>query len=447
VSYREHIITRLEEKKADYVNYKFSVIENDAFKTFFDLAQELDSIRDFYTLCVMITRTFFGLESRLYVYNIRSNSFVLAALTTGDKYEIGEPMPETITASNGTSITESGSLVLTVRGKKLPREQLPIPGDGDVLGFLEVFSPEGFDDHIKFFFEKYANRIGFNLHNRLLVIKNIEHLKFIQTLVADIEHNVIVPNMVYKLYLRRLNREILKSRDIESLLDDIVKAGACTPEEIESALGYLKEINEGLAIQEKNLAQHHKNMSLFIETLFRESHFDQGHLVLKTKKCNIKKDVIEPQLERYRERFIERGISVDDRTSFIPDEEMISVVDVGLIAQVFANLFSNALKYAREVEIEGERHKYIAYGYEVIKDIFGPGRDGVKYNVFSTGPHIAPEDREHIFEEGYRTQEAQEIRGTGHGLAFIKNVIELHKGVVGYEPTTRGNNFYIIIPR
>ena len=253
--------------------------------------------------------------------------------------------------------------------------------------------------------------------------------------------------MIYKLYLRRLNREILKSRDVESLLDDIAKAGTDSRDEIESVQRYLGEINEGLTMQEENLAKHHSNMSLFIETLFRESHFDQGRLILKTKKCNIKKDVIEPQLDRYRERFSERGILVDDRMSFIPDEEVIGVVDVGLIAQVFANLFSHALNYAKEVEISGDRLKYIAYGHEVIKEFFGPGRDGVKYNVFSTGPHIAPEDREKLFEEGFRADDAKEIRGSGHGLAFIKNVIELHNGKVGYEPTDRGNNFFIILPR
>ncbi len=447
MGYREHIIDRLEEKKADYVSYKFSVIENDAFKTFFDLAQELDNVQDYYTLCVMITQIFFGLESRLYVFDIKRNSFVLAAQTKENEKKPGKPLPGYIKTSDRAYLTEKGSLILTIRGKEILREQFPVPGDGDVIGFLEVFPSDGFDDHMMFFFEKYANRIGFNLHNRLLVIKNIEHLKFIQSLVADIEHNVIVPNMIYKLYLRRLNREILNSRDVESMLDDISKSGTCSPDEIESILRYLREINEGLSIQEENLAKHHSNMSLFIETLFRESHFDQGRLILKTKKCNIKKDVIEPQLDRYRERFSERGILVDDRMSFIPDEEVIGVVDVGLIAQVFANLFSNALKYAKEVEIAGERFKYIAYGHEVIKDFFGPGRDGVKYNVFSTGPNIALEDRERLFEEGFRTEDAKEIRGSGHGLAFIKNVVELHKGKVGYEPTDRGNNFFIILPR
>ena len=36
--------------------------------------------------------------------------------------------------------------------------------------------------------------------------------------------------------------------------------------------------------------------------------------------------------------------------------------------------------------------------------------------------------------------------GTGHGLAFVKQVVEIHGGVAGYEATEEGNNFYFILP-
>jgi signal transduction histidine kinase len=298
-----------------------------------------------------------------------------------------------------------------------------------------------------FFFEKYANRIGFRLHNKFLVEKNVEHLKFIRSLVADVEHNIIVPNMVYKLFLRRLRGKVTKNIEIEDSLSKCLAGERCDSQVMQGLLKELVDVNEGLTGELENLEKHYKNMSLFIETLFRKSHFDQGHLTLRTKECNMKKDVVLPQLERYIEQLKKAGVSVDDRLSGIPEEEIINVVDVGLIAQVYANLFSNALKYTREVEILGHQKKYIAYGHQIMKDFFGQGKDGVKYNVFSSGPHLAPEERQKLFEEAYRASNATNVPGTGHGLAFVKNVIELHGGVVGYEAVDYGNNFYFILPK
>jgi signal transduction histidine kinase len=39
-----------------------------------------------------------------------------------------------------------------------------------------------------------------------------------------------------------------------------------------------------------------------------------------------------------------------------------------------------------------------------------------------------------------------DVPGTGHGLSFIRLVVEMHGGQVGYEPTPEGNNFFFILP-
>jgi signal transduction histidine kinase len=40
----------------------------------------------------------------------------------------------------------------------------------------------------------------------------------------------------------------------------------------------------------------------------------------------------------------------------------------------------------------------------------------------------------------------QNHKGTGRSLYFVRNVIETHGGMVGYEPTHEGNNFYFVLP-
>jgi signal transduction histidine kinase len=207
-------------------------------------------------------------------------------------------------------------------------------------------------------------------------------------------------------------------------------------------------VNQVLTDEFTNIDKHHRNFSLFLESLFRRSHFEQGRFIPQTRRCNFKKEVIDPQLDRFIERFRLKGIEIDSRLGGVPDETMEVVVDVGLIAQVYANLFSNALKYASTVYDEaGVPRKFIAFGREVLKTFFGPGKDGIKFNVFSTGPHVPPEEREVIFDEGYRGSHGRGEPGTGHGLSFVKSVVRIHGGVVGYEATHLGNNFYFILPK
>jgi signal transduction histidine kinase len=445
----EHILERIESKKLDYIQYNFTQTENSALKTFFDLAQEFDEIGDLYLLCVGIPKGYFGLNARLYVIEPRFNDFRLVAKTEEGAERLHIPPPPEIRAHERPFYTGNNSLLLTIRGKRPLMDQLPFSTSDDVLGLMEVYPVHHLDQHRELFFEKYANRIGFNIHNRFLVEKNREHLRFIRTLVADIEHNIIAPNMVYRLYLKHLRRKIMKNIELEKLFSQcLLEKAGCGEDLAKPLLDEMSEVNAGLLEELENMEKHYRNMSLFLETLFRRSHFDKGRLTPRKKPCNMKKDVVQPQLERFTNQFREMGISIDDRLSGIPDEEVISVVDIGLIAQVYANLFSNALKYTEEITTyEGEKKKYISYGREVIKDFFGSGKDGIKYNVFNTARHIPPEERERIFEDEYRGSNAASKPGTGHGLAFIRNAVEIHGGVVGYEPTQYGNNFYFILPQ
>ena len=442
-----YILERIESKKLDFTEYDFAQTESNALTTFFDLAQEFESIEDFHKLCIAIPKVFFNLDARLYLIDPKINELELISKTEEDGYELRTPPTHDVMPNDYPYYTNNNSLILTIRGKKLLIDQLPFTTKDDVLGLLEIYPVTNLSPHQELFFEKYANRIGFNIHNRFLFEKNIEHLRFIRFLVADIEHNIIAPNIAYRFFLRHLRKKIVKNVEIEKLLTGYSLKESIDEMTLEHLLAELTENNRGLMEELENIEKHYKNMSLFLETLLRRSHFDKGHLTLLTKPCNMNKDVVQPQIDRFIEQFEKMGISIDDRFSGIPDEEVISVVDVGLIAQVYANLFSNALKYTEEViTYTDERKKNIAYGREVIKDYFGQGKDGIKYNVFSTGPHINPEEREKIFEDEYRGSNVLNRPGTGHGLSFIKNAVEIHGGTVGYEATQYGNNFFFILP-
>jgi len=442
------ILDRIDEKKRDYALYNFKQTENNALTTFFDLAQEFDSLEDFCNLCVAIPKGFFDLDAKLYLIDPKTNDLSLTAATEDAGYQLHTPPLYEIVPDENLFYTSTKHLALIIRGKSMLIDQLPFKTKDDILGILEVYPADHLGPHNELFLEKYANRIGYNIHNKFLIEKNIEHLKFIRSLVADIEHNIIAPNIIYKLFLKHMRRKIEKNIALEKEIGEYVINDAAGEELMEDLRSELNEINRGLLEELENIEKHYKNTSLFLETLLRRSHFDKGRLTLITKKCYMNRDVVQPQLDRFQDRFKRIGISVNYQVSGIPDQETISTVDVGLMAQVYANLFSNALKYTEEITTEsGEKKKYISYGHEIIRDYFSPGKDGIKYNVFSTGPHIPAEERARIFDDEYRGSNVLTKPGTGHGLAFIKVAVELHGGIAGYEPTQYGNNFYLILPR
>lgn len=442
----ERVIERIASKQQDYARYDFSAAENDALKTFFDLSQEFTELEDFFALCVGIPKTYFGLNARFYLMHEKLGRLALVAQSDEAELPPQAAPPDGEWGNTEGPVLCDGRLLVGVRGKSFLMDELPFRTHDGLIGLLEVFPIVAEEEHRIFFLRKFGNRIGYNLHNKFLAIKNEQHLKFIRTLVMDIEHNIIVPNMIFRLYLRQLKARLQQNTMVEEQFRALLGTGA-SASDLQTLLAALAEVNQGLSAEFEHIDRHYTDMSLFLETLLRRSHFDQGRLIPRTKLCNLKREVVVPQLDRFRDQFADRGIRIDDRFSGLPDEELIGVVDVGLLSQVYANLFSNAMKYTEAIITEsGQPAKYISYGREILPNYYGEGCDGVKYNVFSTGSHLAPEEREHIYDEGVRAANATDQPGSGHGLSFVRNVIEIHGGVVGYEPTEYGNNFYFILP-
>lgn len=442
----ELIRKRIREKKGNYARYNFSEIQSNALKTFFDLAQEYETLQNLYRVCVEVPKEYFDLETRLYLISL-ANNLKLVCSSTKD-LDLEESDSNAAVRVENQAYQANDSYIFPIKGNRLLVERLPFYAKDELIGMLEVYPATRLTDRDRFFLQKYANRIGYNINAKIVWQQNIDHIKFINNLVADIEHNVITPNIYYKLFFKNLQKKITQCQRLEKRLAEALSQ---LPLENRGNLNPLLDELDELATQMnrdyEQVYQHYKNTSLFLETLFRRGHFEQGQWVLRRRHINFNKDIIAPQLEHYYKQLQDRGIEIDNRMGGIPDEDIELNVDGGLIAQVYANLFSNAIKYTQEVvNAEGHKVKRMAFGRERRDDYLGKGKCGVKFNVFTTGPHLSPKDATRVFDEGYRGANAVDNPGTGRGLHFIKSVIEVHGGVAGYEPVTGGNNFYFILP-
>ena len=110
--------------------------------------------------------------------------------------------------------------------------------------------------------------------------------------------------------------------------------------------------------------------------------------------------------------------------------------DATALRMLLSNLVSNAVKYNRpggEVWIRGEADE-----------------DTVSLSVVDTGVGIAPEDREHVFEEFYRGTGKSTVGkgGTGMGLPICKKITEELGGRITLSSRPGdGSTFTVVLPR
>ena len=109
--------------------------------------------------------------------------------------------------------------------------------------------------------------------------------------------------------------------------------------------------------------------------------------------------------------------------------------DADRIAQVLANLLTNANKYAQE-------------GTEVGLAATLVGQE-IEFAVSDNGPGLGEEELDHVFDRFWRAQsgETQEVGGTGLGLAIAKSLVELHGGAISANSSQgEGATFRFVLP-
>ncbi|MDP4302726.1 sensor histidine kinase [Leptothrix discophora] len=133
----------------------------------------------------------------------------------------------------------------------------------------------------------------------------------------------------------------------------------------------------------------------------------------------------------------EKGLALD--LDLAADLPATLVCDELRLKQVLNNLMSNALKFTREgrVTLSAETAETA-------------GRPVIRLHVSDTGPGIAPELHELIFER-FRQADARishEHGGTGLGLALARALAELMGGTLGVDSAPgRGARFTLTLPR
>ena len=142
-------------------------------------------------------------------------------------------------------------------------------------------------------------------------------------------------------------------------------------------------------------------------------------------------EALEHGVVMVRERAANNGVQLT--LDLAPDVGTVQA-DERRVRQVVFNLLSNAVKFTPE-------------GGKVVVASERVGGD-VQVSVRDTGPGIADEDRERIFEEFQQTDVgSSQGEGTGLGLALSRRLVELHGGRIWVESELgHGSRFVFSLP-
>ena len=178
----EQVIQRVREKSVSYDQYNFSSRYNDFLKAFFDLCQEYDSLADFIRVCIAVPLEMTGLPCALYLVEEKTRKLQLVCDSERGVLESPEEPPTKIHLQSEAYESE-GSYIVPIYSRTIFHSP---PEDADsedwftlegfsrqnrIFGMFEVKQLDALTASDKFFFQKYCNRIGYNLHNRLILIQ------------------------------------------------------------------------------------------------------------------------------------------------------------------------------------------------------------------------------------------------------------------------------------
>jgi signal transduction histidine kinase len=120
-----------------------------------------------------------------------------------------------------------------------------------------------------------------------------------------------------------------------------------------------------------------------------------------------------------------------------PPEYQLIVGARRRLRQVFSNLLSNAIKFSPEGQ------SLIFRGWDE--------PDALVFQIEDKGMGIPKRDLPYIFEDFFRSRNAEEVAGAGLGLSVAKAIIDAHDGQIQvespYEGVKSGTRFTVRIPR
>ena len=173
-------------------------------------------------------------------------------------------------------------------------------------------------------------------------------------------------------------------------------------------------------------------LTKFVNTFLDINRIEEGRQLIRKKPVHVSA-LIRQVAVKIQPIAKNKGLQISAEA---PDETVPVLIDKDLTEQAVLNLAENAIKYSPPD------------GKVIIR--VTEQSDSVKIDVADNGYGIREEDQSRIFEKFYRAnaESAEEVKGSGLGLAFVKKAVEAQGGQVTVTSTFgQGSTFSLIFPK
>lgn len=179
------------------------------------------------------------------------------------------------------------------------------------------------------------------------------------------------------------------------------------------------------------------------------SALESGKLVLHLRENDLR-DCLSELATRWHEAFVRKHVRLD---TMLNSDIPIFKFDYQKVQQTVANLLDNALKHTPAggtVTFRAEMHFWERRSAEEVQTLDRRRErvvqpNCVKVSVSDTGPGIASEHHQEIFEDFVRVDRTSS--GMGLGLAIAKRLVQAHRGKIWVESEPRrGCTFTFLLP-
>ncbi len=227
-----------------------------------------------------------------------------------------------------------------------------------------------------------------------------------------------------------MSADLVRSLDLRRQMTADIAHELRTPVSI--ILGHAEAVHDGVlpasAETFEIIREESERLEHLVEDLRTLSMADAGELKLVTRPCSPQQLLHDVQ-KIYNHQAKQKKITLS--ISAAPDLPEIEV-DPQRMKEVFSNILDNALRYTPE-------NGHIALSASVVED-------SMEMRIKDSGPGVASDELDKIFERFYRT-EASRTRdqgGSGLGFAIAKSIVERHNGRISAE-SQPGQGLTVII--